>query len=229
MLFDIDSRPVNSGVRFLPDMKPDNFTKVFLPLAISALLCSSCSWAVDNDFKIETKSPQGTYRLIFEGRKEPPNGYFQSETVKLKVMKGEEVFFTKEPFFKEGSLDPHFKDLFPILQWFNDSTLRMGEELSEQPFSDELIIHNRTDEKFDVVEIFYGRDERFLLFDFAPDAKVELKAAPQFGGQWGAASHVSYYAHAEGGRTLEGITEGQKRKSPADGAAKYSLEIVKSL
>jgi hypothetical protein len=217
------------GVRFLLVMKPAKFAKFSLKLAISVLLCSSCAWMWNNDFKIETTSPQGTYRLIFEGRKEPPDGYLQSETVRLKVMKGEDVFFTKDPFFKEDSLDPHFRDLFPLLQWFDDSTLRMGEELSQQPFSDEITIYNRADEEFDVVEISYGRDERFLIFDFAPGTKVELKASPHFKSQWGAASHLFYKAHAKGGRILDGGTEGRKRKSPEDGASSYSVEIVESL
>lgn len=196
----------------------------FLTLTSLVLLCSSCGWS--GDFNIETTSPQGTYRLIFEGKADPPNSTFQSETVTLKVLKRQELFFVREPFFKEDALDPHFRGLYPALQWLNDSTLRMGEELSAQPFFDEITVYNQDPEKIDVVEIFYGRDERFLIFDFAPGTKVELKASPQFKSQWGAASHVFYRAYDKDGHSIVGGTEGRKRKSEMEGASKYSLEVV---
>jgi hypothetical protein len=183
-----------------------------------------------NDFHIETRSPQGTYRLVFEGKADSRNSRSigsSSERVILTVFKGQSVYFVKTPFFGEDGFDLHFKGAYPVVQWVNNFTLRMGGNLSAQPFVDEIRISNGTKEEFGVVEIFYGRSERFLIFDFEPGAHLVLSASPQFSLSLPPASTVIYkttnlVTRQEKVRVVEGV----KRKSASEGSISTNVEII---
>lgn len=90
------------------------------------------------------------------------------------MTKSSQTFFVKDPFFRGGSLDEHFKGAYPVIEWINDSSLRMGGNLASQPFRDEIKLINKTKEKLDIVEIFYGKYERFLIFDLEPELTLTL-------------------------------------------------------
>lgn len=129
---------------------------------------------------VKTRSPQGTYTVLFELKPGKTNslGFF-TEFVKLKVTKGSQVFFVKDPFFAGRELELHFKGAYPVIEWVNDFSLRLGRDLASQPFRDEIELINKTKEKLDVVEIFYGKYERFLIFDLDPQITLTLHASPQ--------------------------------------------------
>jgi hypothetical protein len=205
-------------------------------ILISAAAISLCAvysvGTLRDEFKIETTSPQGTYRVTFEGKTNPrisPLAEFSSERVKLSVIKAQEIYFVKDPFFGEGALDRHFRGAFPVIEWLNDSALRLGGNLSEQPFHDEIELSNGTKENLGIVEVFYGKYERFLIFDFAPGRHLMLSASPQFSVNLPPASTVIYKAtNLATGRERVRMVEGIKRKTPSEGAAKIVVEITDS-
>ena len=201
------------------------FPVIGLVMSGAMFLSASCSFG--QDFHQETTSPRGTYRAVFEGKTAPRGALFQNERVKLTVTREQKPFFNKDPFFGEDGLDTHFRGAYPVIQWINDFTLRMGGDLSDQPFHDELNISNRTDEKIDVLEIFYGRDERFLVFDLEPGKSLRVFASPQFSVSLPPASTAICRTYNLAKRTERVETvEGRKRKQSSEGPLSLQIQIT---
>ena len=199
-----------------------------LSVGAAVALYSATSRNSEHDPIVETRSPQGTYTVLFERKTGAANslGFF-AEFVKLTVTRNHDIFFVKDPFFGGGKLELHFKGAYPVIQWVNDFSLRMGGDVASQPFRDEIKLINKTGEKLDVVEIFYGRYERFLIFDFEPQANLTLPASPQFSVNLPAAANVIYEATTlSTGHKRSKIIENVQRKSASDGPLKTVVEIV---
>ena len=198
-----------------------------LTVGAAVALYSATSRSPERDSIVETRSPQGTYTVLFERRKGAANalGFFP-EFVKLTVTRNHDLFFVKDPFFGGGKLELHFKGAYPVIEWVNDFSLRMGGDLASQPFRDEINLINKTEEKLDVVEIFYGRYERFLIFDLEPQATLTLLASPQFSVNQPPAANVIYEATSlSTGHKRSNIIENVQRKSASDGPLKTAVEI----
>jgi hypothetical protein len=195
---------------------------------VGVALYSVNSHTFDNPSLIETRSPQGTYTVSFELKAGEADavGLF-TEFVKLKVTKSSQTFFEKDPFFAGRALEPHFKGAYPVIEWINDSSLRMGGNLASQPFRDEIKLINKTQEKLDVVEIFYGKYERFLIFDLEPELTLTLPASPQVSNGLPLAATVIYEAtnfSTKQKRTK--VIENFQRKNASEGPLKPVVEIV---
>lgn len=199
---------------------------VIIGIAVSLYAYSA---TVNGDFSIETRSPHGTFRVVFEGQTSGLNSrssQFLSEKVSLKVFKGQKLYFTKDPFFGGDALEMHFKGAYPTIEWINDSVLRMGGNTSAQPFLDEIKISNNTEEKLGVVEVFYGRYERFLLFDFDPGTSLTLSASPQFSVGMPPASTVIYKATNLASRQAAlRMIKLKERNTASDGPLRIAVEI----
>ena len=206
------------------------FKTVALGAGFIVLLSLSLSLAYSlfsgDNLYIETRSPTGTYTLLFEGKiRRTATVAGSSEVVKLTVKKGETTYFVKDPFFGEKGLGPHFRGKYPVLEWLNDSAIRLGEEVSSQPYSDRIRIFNSTNETLSAVEIFYT-NERFLILDFKPEAQLVLSASPQFRfDSTSPASTVVYRAlNLTTNRERQGMIEGPQRKHPSEGP--LNLELI---
>lgn len=174
---------------------------------------------------IETRSPKGTYTLLFEGKTNRTDTIAGvSEMVKLTVVKGQATYFVKDPFFGEKGLGPHFRATYPVLEWLNDSAIRLGEDVSSQPYSDQIRILNSTKETLSVVEIFYGK-ERFLILDFEPDAQLVLSPPPQFGDSLAARTVIYRALNLTTKRERQGMTEAPQRKHPSEGPLNIAVTI----
>lgn len=185
----------------------------------------ACSLFGEDDFFIETRSPLGTYTLLFEGKISKTSTIAgSSEVVKLTVKRDGATYFVKDQFFGEPGLGPHFRGIYPVLEWLNDSAIRLGEEVSAQPYSDRIRILNSTKEILSVVEIFYI-NERFLILDFKPEAQLVLPASPQFRSDSLPTPTVIYRAlNLTTNRERQGMIEGRKRKHPSEGP--LDLELI---
>lgn len=199
----------------------------FVLVGLSVLgIHSSC---LQDDFKITTQSPKGTYTLVFEGKKTPTDTIAGSyEMVKLTVLKGDTVYFVKDPFFGEKGLDLHFRGAYPSREWVSDFALRLGGDLSSQPFRDQITVINATGEALPVVELFYGKYQRFILFDFESQAKLRLFASPEFGSAASPAWSVIYTAlNPTGNLLVQGSVDGVKRQNPSEGPLDLVVTIRK--
>jgi hypothetical protein len=196
-------------------------------IIVSLVVAYSCGVLAD-DFIIETRSITGTYQVTFQSHcKDRRPTFGCAEIVKMTVLKDGQLFFSKEPFFGEGPFGIHFKGAYPVIEWPDKNILRLGSSLSEQPVLDTIELWNRTGENLDVVEVFYGRYERFVIFDFAPEAKIDLVASPQFTTNLPPASTVIYKAtNLTRRRELVRMVEGKKRASKSEGPLKILVEII---
>lgn len=84
-----------------------------------------------------------------------------------------------------------------------------------------------TNETLGVVEIFYGKHERFLVFDFGPRSQLVLSASPQFGFGLPPASTVIYRViNLTTNRERQGMVEGRKRKDPSEEPHSIAVSII---
>jgi len=145
-------------------------------LLVAVLLIVSCSSFSGLDFNLDTTSPQKTYLVKLEGRGESFTSTVQQ--VKLTVLKGTQTIAVDNNFYRE-EVDHPFPEEFPIHEWISDSVLRLGKENTGQISGDRIVVVNNGKDRLDVVKVEYAsRGEKFLIFDLAPGAKVELKVLP---------------------------------------------------
>ena len=191
--------------------------------AAVCLLALSCG---QQEYDVDKISPDRTYRARIEVRARPPKGTRNyTEHVKVQFFRGGEIIHTYEG-EESDEYEPSFQDLHPVVEWVDDKTFRMGEDRSNQPFYDELIVSNNTDQHLKYVSVSYAKDESFETLDLAPRSQVTLLASPGFKAD-GAVSNYSlgYGGMTEGGKQVHGAVEGRKRKSPSDGPLKLQVTI----
>jgi hypothetical protein len=198
----------------------------FLIIVIIGLSGQSCESPSRFNYAIDSASPDGAYLLKIKSRAEPPKGTSKyTEHVEIRFFKGEEVIYSYvwENF---DQYEPSFRDTAPIIEWVDNNVLRMGEDRSDEPFFDELIISNNTDEYLKNVGVSYSRYESFDAFDLAPRSQIMLRASPGFKPSSGAPNwSLGYSGMTQGGRNFVGTMEGKKRTSPSDGPLKFLIAI----
>lgn len=106
----------------------------------------------------------------------------------------------------------------------SDTALRLGDNTSSQPFTDDVVVSNHTGQPLKFLSLRYGKYERFLVFDLDAGAVLKLRASPQFNREWPASS-VFYRAYTNGGG-LRGNAGNANRggcQPPADGSRRYQV------
>jgi hypothetical protein len=198
---------------------------IFLTVA-TILLGLSCAQSLRQEFDVEKTSPKGTYRVKIEFRiKEPKGTRDHTEQLKVQFFKGQEMIHAEE-LINSDQYEPSIRKGMAVVEWVDDNVLRMGEDRSDQPFNDELIVSNNTGEYLKHVGISYGRYESFDIFDLAPGTHVTLHASPDFNLDGTSNYWLGYGGVTQSGRKFDGEMEGKKRKSPSDGPLKFAIKIV---
>lgn len=185
----------------------------------------SCIWQSGLNYNIDKTSPTGLYRVRIESRAEESTGTSKyMEHVRFQFFKRQEIVHT---YVWENSdqYEPSFRDTAPVIEWVDDNVLRKGEDSSNQPFHDDLIVTNNTDEYLKYVGVSYGRYESFDVFDLAPRGQVTLLASPRFKPDGTSNFSLGYGGMTQSGQKFEGVMEGKKRSSPADGQHKLQVTI----
>lgn len=170
------------------------------------------------EYDIDKTSANGIYRVKIGVRTGPPKGTREyTEHVKLQFFKRHENIYTHE-WQESDQYEPSFHDLKPVVEWIDDNVLRLGDDPSDQPFNDEVIVSNNTDEYFNYLSVGYGRQETFWIFDLAPRSKVTLHASPGFAPNGlSAKDFLSYGGMTESGKKFNGVLESKQRQSPSEG------------
>lgn len=197
-----------------------------LTVLLAWLFCFSCS-GPQADFKLETASPNGQYKVKLEGRGEPPNarfGEFQRQVVTLETTRDAQVVAADGRFFSDDSWDVYFLQRYPVREWVNNSTLRFGDLTHKGQFQDRLIVTNRTGKQFDLVIVHYGKYEMFFVYDLAAGKQVELNASPQLDKEYPASS-VYYQAFAKLVR-VTGNVNGPGRTKDSANPTTLAVDIV---
>lgn len=186
----------------------------------------SCSGS-DANFKFETASPDGRYKVKLEGHGEPSqaeDGEFQRQIVTLQTTRDAQVVAADEKFFREDNLDVYFLDRYPVHEWVNNSTLRFGDAADKDRFNDRLVVTNRTNTPFDLVIVKYGKYEMFFIYDLAPGKQVELNASPQIYRET-PAWNVHYRAFANG-LPITGNVNGPERTKDSSTPLNLTVDIA---
>jgi hypothetical protein len=197
----------------------------FLIIAIISLSGQSCEWPSRLNYDIDKSSPTGVYRVRIESRAKEGKGTSKyTEQVRIQFFKGQEIIRT-DTWENSDQYELSFLDTAPVIEWVGDNVLRMGLDRSDQPFFDELIASNNTDEYLKDVGVSYGRYESFQVLDLAPRSQVTLRASPGFKPDGTSNSYLGYGGMTKSGRKFVGTMEGKKRTSSADGPLKFLIMI----
>jgi hypothetical protein len=130
------------------------------------------------------------------------------------------------PLYSGNQYDDLFLNLYPVQEWVSDATLRFGDERKLPPSQhDEISISNNTGKSFDYFRVDFGVSEKFLTFDLAPGAKIQLRALPQTDKQ-SDVSGVICFAGRDG-KYIE-RSAGFKVRGKYRGTAHYYIEIKDS-
>lgn len=147
----------------------------------SCLFNLSCGWWRTRNYNVDKASPGGTYRVKVNGSvKDEADiaGHFTDQG-QLQILKGEEMIIDRSWKYRDN-WDPSFIDSNPVIEWVGTNVLRMGHDISRQPFTNELTISNKTGEQLKHIDISTAKNESFYAFDIAPGASVTVRSSPHF-------------------------------------------------
>jgi hypothetical protein len=177
------------------------------------------------DYDDDKTSPYGTYRLRIEVRTGPKKGTRDyPELGRYQFYRGHELIYTYN-WEESDQYEPTFRELMPNIEWVTDNILRMGRQNSDQPFFDQIILENKTDEILKYVSVGYGKTELFWLFDLKPADKTLLRARPQFKADGTSNYFIGYGGMTLSGKEFEGTAEVKQRESAVEGPLKFAITI----
>lgn len=201
---------------------------LILHLTVMACLSGlSCRGQTVRNYNVDKPSPGGAYRVKVDVRVEEEgdiSGRF-TEQGKIQIFKGQEVVY-KHDWKRTDNWEPTFADAHPVVEWVGDTVVRMGQDASDQPFSDEFVITNNTDEYLSYVEINYGKYESLKVFDIAPGDEATLRASPRFKPDGSSNYSFGYGGATRSGKEFTGTGVDKQRKSPAEGQLKFQITIT---
>jgi hypothetical protein len=198
---------------------------LFLIVAAASLVSLSCSRLMAQKSNIERASPNNTYRVKVEFRTEAPKGTRDhTERLKIQLFKDQTVIESLEA-ENSDQYEYSLRKGIEVVEWVGDNILRIGENSSDQPFYDELIVLNNLDENLRRVGVSYGRFESFRILDLRPGSKVILRASPGFKQDGSSKYFLGYGGITQSGKRFEGVMESKQRKSPGDGPLKFQITI----
>jgi hypothetical protein len=198
--------------------------KCFVVLAL-AMTGMSCSWMSGLNFNIDTTSPQGTYRVVVEGRADPPEAFATVQQVSVKALKGDDILLADSKFYRE-QMDHLFTHEHPVHEWLSDSVLRFGKKGSPSAPKERLVIFNNTSEHINALKAEYSiLSDKFLAFDLPPGGKVELEMILQTEHGKDLRQLVAYMAWSNG-HTFKGMIREWRRVSGA--GPQFVGEIIDS-
>jgi len=196
-----------------------------LALSLSGLSCTRTQ-----EFNVEKTSPNGAYRAKVEARVKTDRmsltGEF-NEWVKIQIFKGSEVIQSDE-WDRKDAWESTFIDDNSGIEWVGDNVLRMGRPISE-PFTDEIVISNNTDEFLKDLGVSCSKYEQFKIFDVAPRSHLILRATPVT--PWLSSDGVLKYSLGYGGtsqsaKDFEGVVDQPQQIKPRDsGPLKFQIAI----
>jgi hypothetical protein len=201
----------------------------FLIIAVVSLFGLSRIWQSGENYDVDKTSPDGIYRVRIEIRagegKHTTRGYI--ERGRYQFFKGKEILHTYE-WNNPYQYEPTFRESTPVIEWVDNNVVRMGRDRSDQPFNDEFIVSNNTDEYLKYVDVNYGKNESFWVLDFAPRSQITLHPSPEFKPDHSSNYFLGYGGMTQSGKKFEGKMESKQRKSPADGPLKFHITIKTS-
>jgi hypothetical protein len=142
---------------------------------LMAFVTTACSSLSGLTFKIDTTSPQKTYRVVVEGRPDPPDMTATAQQVSLQVFKGSTLILSDGNFYRE-EVDHLFTDEYPAHEWLSDSVLRFGKTGSSAAAKEAVTIVNSTGDNIDAATVEYSiLNDKFIVLGLPAGQSVELQ------------------------------------------------------
>lgn len=185
-------------------------TRSLLTLAISVIVVFvlSCEWLLTRHYNVDKLSPNGTYRVkvAVKVRDEGGlSGHFTDQG-SIQVMKGQETVYADDWNYRDN-WESSFIDNYPVIEWVANNILRMGHDLSRQPFTNELTISNQTAENLKHIGFSTAKNESFEVFDIAPGTSVTVRSSPHFDPTPVNKVSIGYGGETQSGKRLVGTLE----------------------
>jgi hypothetical protein len=199
---------------------------LFFIVITAGLLGQACKDQSGLDYGIDKTSPSGVYHVRVESRGEKTKGTSKyTEHATVQFFKRQELVYG---YVWENSdqYELAFRDTASVIEWVGNNVLRMGESTSDQPFRDEVVVLNNTDESLKYIGVSYGRYESFWVFDLASKSSVVLRASPRFKPDGTFNSYLGYSGVTLSGKKFEGTLEGKKDRFPTQGPLKLQISIT---
>ena len=176
---------------------------------VGVLSCAlSLSCGRTRKYNVDNVSPDGTYRVKVSGKVKDEGdiaGHFTDQG-QLQILKGDEMIIDRSWNYRDN-WDPSFIDSNPVIEWIGNNVLRMGTDISRQPFTNELTISNQTGEPLKFIDISVHKNESFTAFDIAPGGSVVVRSSPGFDPSPVNKVSIGYGGATRSGKRLEGSLE----------------------
>ena len=194
-------------------------------MVLISLFYASCSSG--RQYSIDKPSPTGKYRIKIEvspGNSALP---FQrpDEQCKIQYFKGQQKIGGYETRCREDEYESSLAEGWQVVEWPADNVARIGRDRSDQPFGDELLVSNKTEDFLKQLGIGYGRFQDFEIFDLPPGETLTLSASPEFKPDGTSNYEVTYNGITQDGNTFAGVLEKKRRSSAADGPLRFEITI----
>jgi len=154
----------------------------------------------------DSHSPAGTYRVTIQGETEPgsqpyyPHG---NHRVWFSVFKQERSFIVNEPLYNGDEYDDLFLDLYSGCSWFSESVMRCSRyDLAASPQHDEIQITNNGTQTLNYFRVNIDGFEMFIVLDLGPSQDTVLSTLAQTDRN-GDRSAITYWGERSG-KTLQG-------------------------
>lgn len=197
---------------------------MFIVIAASFIGVSRI-WQSRETYAIDKASPRGNYRVKVELRKEKSTGTRdRNEHLKMTYFNRDGIIHVGE-WVNSDQFEPSLRNRIEVVEWVADNVLRIGRVRLDQPFDDELVISNNTDESLQYLEVDYGKFQSFHVFDLAPRSQTMLRASPEFKPDHSSNYFLGYGGKTKTGREFHGNMEAKKRASSADGPLNFKITI----
>ena len=202
--------------------------RIILVLAISIVsVCSvSCGLFGNKKLNIERTSPNGKFRVKVDVLVHDEGdfaGHF-TEQGSIQVFKGQETIYKTDWNYRDN-WEENFLDKHPSIEWVGDNILRMGRNTSGQPFTNELVILNDTDETLKHFGLSCGKFETFDIFEIGPRTQVILRPAPGLNGSVPGEFSAGYGGDTVSGKSFTGALTKQQPNSSIRLEIKVSKEL----
>jgi hypothetical protein len=182
-------------------------------------------WQLGETYALDKASPSGKYRVKIELRQEKSTGTRdRDEHLKITYFNRDRVIQVAD-WVNSDQYESPLHDRIENVEWVADNVLRIGRLPSAQPFDDELIVSNNTNESLPYLEVDYGKFQSFHVFDLAPGSQTTLRASPEFKPDRSSNYFLGYGGKTESGKEFHGTMEAKERASPADGPLKFKITI----
>jgi hypothetical protein len=149
---------------------------IILACCLGAL---SCDRLHRKNYNLEKTSPNGTYMVKVDVTVDSDDDWFGSfdEIGKVQIMKKLEVVDSNE-WKRHDTFELTFIQANPVVEWVGNNVLRMGQTQEGQPFLDEVVVSNNTDQLLKMVTVGGSKFEDFSIMDLAPRDRISLQTLP---------------------------------------------------